>query len=101
MSRVEAIDDSVRIVCKRFHDISNPDLACAISLPEALVTSNFASLWFKGTFPTIVRPNEPAMYRTEDAKSRANCIEFVSTCRNVANGNRRRGPIKLTKNMGF
>lgn len=78
MSTVAAIDAIVRIVCKRFHGFSNPSLTCAISLPEALVTSNLASLWFKGTFPTIVRANEPAMYRTEEAKSRANCIEFVS-----------------------
>jgi hypothetical protein len=43
MSTVAAIDTIVRIVCKRFHGFSNPALACAISLPEAVVTSNFAS----------------------------------------------------------
>jgi hypothetical protein len=86
MSTVAAIDAIVRIVCKRFHGFSNPALACAISLPEALFASNFASLSFRGTFPTIVRPNEPAMYRTEEAKSSANCIGFASLCRNAANG---------------
>ena len=78
MSTVAAIDATVRIVCKRFHGFSNFSLTCAISWPEALVTSNFASLWFRGTFPSIVRPNEPAVYRTEEAKRKANCIEFSS-----------------------
>ena len=100
MSTVAAIDAIVRIACKRFHGFSNSALACAISLSEALLASNFASLWFKGTFPTIVRANEPAMYRAEEAKSSANCIEFASLCRNAANGNSMIGPKKLTKKRG-
>ena len=78
MRTVAAIDATVRIVCKRFHGFSNLSLTCAISLPEALVTSNFASLWFIGTFPSIVRQNEPGVYRTEEVISKANCIEFAS-----------------------
>ncbi len=58
MSTVAAIDAIVRIACKRFHGFSNPTLACAISFPELLLALNFASLSFKGTFPTIVRANE-------------------------------------------
>ncbi|MGB7632541.1 MAG: hypothetical protein WBL68_02350 [Nitrososphaeraceae archaeon] len=46
LNRVEAIDAIGRIVCKRFHGFSNLALACAISLSEALVTSNFARLWW-------------------------------------------------------
>ena len=101
MSTVAAIDAIVRIACKRFHGFSNSALACTISLPNPLFASNFASLTFNGTFPTIVRPNEPAMYMTEEAKSSANCIEFESLCKNAANGNRMTGPIKLTKKRGF
>lgn len=101
MSTVAAIDAIVRIACKRFHGFSNPALACAISLPEALLALNFASLSFKETFPTIVRANEPAMYMTEEAKSSANCIGFASLCRNAANGNSMTGPMKLKKKRGF
>jgi hypothetical protein len=101
MSTVAAIDAIVRIVCKRFQGFSNPALACAISFSEALLTSDFASLTFKGTFPTIVKPNEPTTYITEEAKSSVNCIWVVSLCRNAVNGNSMTGPIKLTKKRGF
>jgi hypothetical protein len=63
---VAAIEAIVLIACKRFHGFSNPALACTILFPEALLASNFASLTFKGTFPAIVRANEPAMYRIEE-----------------------------------
>jgi hypothetical protein len=98
---VAAIDAIVRIACKRFHGFSNPALACANSLPEALLASNFASLTFKGIFPHYCKTNEPAMYRVEEAKSSVNCIKFVSLCRNAANGNSMLGPKKLTKKRGF
>ena len=101
MSTVAAIDAIVRIACKRFHGFSNPALASAISFPELLLTLNFASLSFKGTFPIIVRPNEPAMYMVEEVKSSANRIKFESLCRNTANGKSMTGPIKLTKKRGF
>ena len=100
-STVAAIDAIVRIACKRFHGFSNTALACANSLPEALFASNFVSLTFKGTFPHYCKTNEPVMYRVEEAKSSVNCIEFVSLCRNVANGDTMLGPKKLTKKRGF
>ena len=101
ISTVAAIDAIVRIACKRFHGFSNSALACAISFPELLLALNFASLSFKGTFPTIVSANETAMYRAEEVKISANRIKFESLCINAANGNNMTGPIKLTKKKGF